>query len=206
LFLTAAKLEAPNPSCFVCRNAIIPLALDVKQWTLERLLKTIVKGRLGFESPTVLIDGDFVWEEGDGAEEDYLVNLPKTLDKLPCGGIQHGTVFELDDTTQNLTIQVSVTHQEDWSDQDEDERQEFPFVVGGAPPKATKPAEAPAEGAKPAAAAPAGAVAEDDDDDDVVLIVDEDNSSSKKRAAEPEGQAPPAKKPKVDDAEVVEID
>lgn len=204
LYLTASTLEAPNPSCFVCRNAIIPLALNVKEWTLERLLKTIVKGRLGFEAPTVLIDGDFVWEEGDGAEEEFLVNLPKTLDKLPCGGIQHGTVFELDDTTQNLTIQVSVTHREDWSDQDEDEREEFPFVVGGAPPKATKAAEAPVEDSKPAAM-PAAAV-EDDDDDDIVLIVDEGDSSSKKRSAEPEAKAPPAKKPKVDYAEIIEIE
>jgi hypothetical protein len=193
----------------VCRNAIIPLALDVTQWTLERLLKTVVKERLGFESPTVLIDGDFVWEEGDGAdEEEFLVNLPKTLDKLPCGGIRHGTVFELDDTTQNLTIQVSVTHRDDWSDQDEDERAEFPFVVGGAPPKANKPSEVPAaDDAKPAAVPVASAADDNDDDDDVVLIVDEDEaSSSKKRPAEPEGQAPPAKKAKMDDTEVIEID
>lgn len=113
--MTASKLESPNPNCFVCRNATIPLTLNVHQWTLEQFLQKIVKARLGFEAPTVLIDGDFVWEEGDGADAaEFAPNLPKPLSQLPCGGIQHGTVIELDDATQNLTIQVSVSHQENW--------------------------------------------------------------------------------------------
>lgn len=204
LYLTASKLESPNPLCFVCRNATIPLTLNTKEWTLERLIKIIAKGRLGFEAPTVLIDGDFVWEEGEGADsEEFAINLPKTLDQLPCGGIQHGTVFELDDTTQNLTIQVSVTHKEDWSEQPEDEREEFPFVVGGAPPKAA--AAAVATTTTTTEDAKAAAKAADDDDDDVVLVVDEDQAS-KKRAAVPEEEERLAKKPRLSDAEVIEID
>ncbi len=202
LYLTAAKLEPPNPNCFVCRNATIPLALNVKKWTLDRLLKSVVKGRLGFEAPTVLIDGDFIWEEGEGADsEEYVINLPKTLDMLPCGGIQHGTVFELDDATQNLTIQVTVTHEEDWPDQSEDEREEFPFVVGGAPPKSDKPTAALAEATK------SPSTREEDDDDDVVLVVDAHGASDKKRRAESEEEARRAKKRKMaPETEVIEIE
>ena len=210
LYLTASKLETPNPDCFVCRNATIPLILNVQTWTLERLLKIIVKGRLGFEAPTVLIDGDLIWEEGEGANsEEFMVNLPKALDQLPCGGIQHGSVFELDDATQNLTIQISVTHQVDWPDQPEDEREEFPFVVGGAPPKSSNaPAAAttdnPSENGGTVASVPA--VANDDDDDDIVVVMDAESSGQKRRAERGEN-SPAAKKRKVaPGTEVIEID
>ena len=49
LYLTASKLEDPNPNCFVCKNATIPLTLNVNEWTLERFLEIIVKKKLGFE-------------------------------------------------------------------------------------------------------------------------------------------------------------
>ena len=198
--MTASSLETPNPDCFVCRHATIPLTLNVDEWTLERLLKTVVKGKLGFEAPTVLIDGDIVWEEGDGADsEDYMINLPKTLSNLPCGGIKQGTVFELDDTTQNLSIEVSVTHQQDWP-QDE-EADEFPFVVGAAPPK-SKPAAPvpPTEGTK------VSATKDPADDDDVLLVLSEDEEPLvKKRRSEQD--LPPSKKAKiaaVDDVVVIE--
>lgn len=177
----------------------------MEEWTLERLLKTVVKEKLGFEAPTVLIDGDILWEEGDGADsEDYMVNLPKTLAKLPCGGIQHGTVFELDDTTQNLSIEVTVTHQKEWP-QDE-ETEEFPFLIGAAPPKA-KPAAPPTaeESKSPAAAKPEA----NDDDDDVLVLSDDEGEPTKKRRSEEGGDAgPDAKKTKIvaEDDDIIVID
>lgn len=202
--MTAVKLEPPNPACFVCRNATIPLTLDVQKWTLERLLKTVVKGRLGFEAPTVSIDGDFIWEEGEGADsEEFMVNLPKTLNMLPCGGIQHGTIIELDDATQKLKIQVSVMHQSDWPDQPVEEREEFPFVVGEAPPKTISAA------APPAATETSTSAPEEADDDDVVLVVDTEKSAGKKRRSESDGEMHRTKKPKLAPApeeEVIEID
>jgi ubiquitin-like 1-activating enzyme E1 B len=53
LYLTAVPLEKPNPNCFVCKNAVIPLTLNVNEWTLQELLQRVIKGRLGFEEPTV---------------------------------------------------------------------------------------------------------------------------------------------------------
>ena len=200
--MTASSLETPNPDCFVCRHATIPLTLNVDEWTLERLLKTVVKGKLGFEAPTVLIDGDIVWEEGDGADsEDYMINLPKTLSNLPCGGIKQGTVFELDDTTQNLSIEVSVTHQHDWPQ--DDEADDFPFVVGAAPLK-MKPAApvAPTEDTKASATK---ASAEDDDDVLLVLSDDEEPPAANKRRSDDD--LPPSKKTKLsalDDVVVIE--
>jgi ubiquitin-like 1-activating enzyme E1 B len=199
LYLTASTLEAPNPNCFVCRNAVIPLQINIEQWTLENFIKTIVKGRLGFEAPTLLLEGDFIWEEGDGADSsEYEPNLAKTLLKLPCGGIHNGTVLEIDDATQNLTIQISVTHQEVWEgDQAE---LEYPFLVGAAP-KAT------AVTVKPEAAADAKdndddsddiVVVSDDKKEDVVMLLDSDDEgepAAKRPASEANGE-PRAKKQK----------
>mmetsp|Transcript_95713 Transcript_95713/g.143373 ORF Transcript_95713/g.143373 Transcript_95713/m.143373 type:complete len:637 (-) Transcript_95713:292-2202(-) len=200
LFLTASALESPNPSCFVCRNAVIPLQINIDQWTLEQFLKTIVKGRLGFEAPTLLLQGDFIWEEGDGADSsEYELNLAKTLSKLPCGGIRNGTVLEIDDATQNLTIQVSVTNQEVWEGDLAD--LDYPFLVGATPKAAAAPV-------KPEAVATEKCDDDDDDDivvvcddqkeDDVVMLLDSDDeerTNSKRPADSTEGE-PVAKKQK----------
>eukprot|EP00934_Nitzschia_sp_Nitz4_P006679 Nitzschia sp. Nitz4//scaffold13_size275219//189801//191807//NITZ4_000894-RA/size275219-processed-gene-0.100-mRNA-1//1//CDS//3329536074//6669//frame0 len=204
LYLTASTLEAPNPNCFVCRNATIPLTLNVNEWTLELLLQKIVKAKLGFEAPTVLIDGDFVWEEGEGADSaEFEPNLSKVLSKLPCGGIQHGTVFELDDATQDLTIQVSVTHQEQW---DVEDTGDLPFLVGGTPPKPKE--EAPEKSAASTEEAPAVA-AKASGGDDIVLVIDDDEdegpAAGDKRFAEDE-LGPPTKKARATEPDVIAIE
>ena len=184
LYLTASPLERPNPNCFVCKNAIIPLSLNVEEWTLQEFLKRIVKGRLGFEEPTLMLQGDFIWEEGDGADEDeFKMNLPKKLSELPCGGIKHGTVLEIDDNSQNLCIQVAVTHKNVWEG---DEVPDFPFTVGALPPPTKREDPKPTVAANissDAVTSASGPVVEDDDD--VVLIVDEDEANhSGKRSIE----------------------
>jgi ubiquitin-like 1-activating enzyme E1 B len=204
LYLTASTLEDPNPNCFVCKNAVIPLALNVNEWTLQEFLQRIVKQRLGFEEPTLMLNGDFVWEEGDGAEDDYHVNLPKTLTALPCGGIQHGTVLEIDDNSQNLTIHVSVTHQDVWEG---DEVPDYPFTVGSMPDMKKTKDEMLVDAASPAAAAKPSLA--DHDDDDVILILNKEDVTTqrdKKRPLEHGDQKCAAKKQKTKEQEVIEID
>jgi ubiquitin-like 1-activating enzyme E1 B len=212
LYLIACPLEEPNPNCFVCKNAIIPLSLNVEEWTLKDFLQRVIKARLGFQEPTLLLNGDVIWEEGEGAEEeDYKCNLPKTLKGLPCGGIQHGTVLEIDDNSQNLCIQVLVSHQDVWEG---DEVPDFPFTVGKVPPKKEedqKPAASAAEVSTTSSSdgKSAAAAAEDDDDDDIILIVGDDEDGAtigdKKRSMET-GDERPSKKAKTADDEVIEID
>jgi ubiquitin-like 1-activating enzyme E1 B len=208
LYLTSSFLESPNPNCFVCKNANIPLTLNTNEWTLEDFLKLIVKKRLGFEQPTIILGGDFIWEEGDGADaEEFQPNLKKALSKLPCGGIQHGTVVEIDDASQNLTIQVSVTHQDVWEG---DEVDDHPFLVGAVPPKANKEESAAPPTAAGNGEATATSTASADDDDDIVYIIDDndgdakDNGDKKRPAEETNGEAP-SKKAKVDSDPAVEV-
>jgi len=231
LYLIASPLEKPNPKCFVCKNAIIPLALNVEEWTLRDFLAKIVKGRLGFEEPTLMLEGDFIWEEGDGAEADFEMNLSKTLSGLPCGGIKDGTVLEIDDNSQNLSIQVAITHRDVWEG---DEVPDFPFTVGALPPKKEEKIEQPVSTAaavessgKDARVSSALAMegGDDNNDDDVVLIIDEDGADAEtgdetkvagKRSVEEiagDDAEKPAKRAKtessggtVEDIEVIEIE
>jgi ubiquitin-like 1-activating enzyme E1 B len=93
LYLTSGKLDKPNPACFVCSKANVPLNLKIAEWTLRDLLDKVVKKDLGFEAPSILIESDTIWEEGDGADtEAFVANLDKKLTDLPCGGIQNGTL------------------------------------------------------------------------------------------------------------------
>lgn len=216
-FLSSSKLDSPNPKCFVCRNATIPLTLNVETWTLQDLLTRVIKKDLGFETPTLMLDGDMIYEEGDDADTDaFAPNLVKVLTKLPCGGIQNGTILRVEDFSQDLEVDVCITHQETWEKEDgETDEDAAKYVIGGEKPQAVAAA---------AAAAPAGggAVEEEDkkfaaaatvndvDDDDIeVLDMDDvhEEEDSKPAASgkrklgncEENGEPPAAKKAKTDE-------
>ena len=214
LYLTASSLEGPNPSCFVCRHATLTVALDLPKWTLAQFLQVIVKQRLGFEQPTILLQGDFIWEEGDGVDaSDYQGNLRKLLADLPCGGITHGSMVDIEDFSQDLTVQLSITQRDNWTEEDGDQ----PFAVLGQIPKGAASADATTADVQVSTKPSDSKLEEDDDDDDVVLVIDEkadDDTEEKKPAAKrrPETEVtngrPPAKKRKVHlpETEVIEID
>mmetsp|Transcript_858 Transcript_858/g.1827 ORF Transcript_858/g.1827 Transcript_858/m.1827 type:complete len:177 (+) Transcript_858:328-858(+) len=175
-----------------------------------------------------MLQGDFIWEEGDGADEDeFKMNLPKKISELPCGGIKHGTVLEIDDNSQNLSIQVAVTHKDVWEG---DEVPDFPFTVGAIPPSTkredTKPSGTTTQSSSDKATSALEASSKmivEDDDDDVVLIVDDDddgvntNSAGKRSMDDANNEEKPAKKAKTTpsnddgpsaegDVEVIEIE
>lgn len=114
-YLLPTILPDPNPSCFVCRNAVISVILNTQKWTLEMLLRRIIKKELGFMEPSIMIGDDIILEEGEGADASgYAVNLPKTLVSLPAGGVVHGTVIVVEDFTQDLEVNICVSHKDVW--------------------------------------------------------------------------------------------
>ncbi len=198
LYLSATPLEKPNPKCFVCRNATLALSLTTTHWTLQDLLTKVLKHELGFEQPTLMIEGDMIWEEGEGADSAfYTPNLSKLLPLLPSGGIQHGTVIRVEDFSQELEVDVCFHHVDTWPENvDEDEaarenirgNDEHLFIVGGDKPIVAATSEVAA------ATAPAttngGGTEQNDDDDDIVEVLAEgevdgkmgSNESGKPRA------------------------
>lgn len=220
-YLQPTTLPDPNPNCFVCRNAIISLALNTQEWTLDMLLSRVIKKELGFHEPTILVGGDIVYEEGEDIDpSEYAINLNKKLVNLPSGGVTHGSVIRIEDYSQDLEVDVNVSHKDRWmikADDDSgvekvDDREEIEkFEIGGKKPVAS--ATTTADGAKDDMAQDPAAAKDDDDD---VEIIDDDNTSTKvtataaassngkKRKPETEEDGNKAKKTKVDTDEVIE--
>eukprot|EP00622_Pseudochattonella_farcimen_P001452 FR736149.1.p1 GENE.FR736149.1~~FR736149.1.p1 ORF type:complete len:162 (+),score=17.97 FR736149.1:64-486(+) len=56
-----------------------------------------------------------LWEEGEGADtEGFEQNAEKMMDKLPAGGLQDGSIFTVEDFSQDLELEVCVHHRDDF--------------------------------------------------------------------------------------------
>ena len=192
LFLVSTELEPPNPGCYVCRSASIPLSLNISNWTLEDLLDKIIKKELGFEEPTLMLE-DIIWEEGDGADtETYGVNLQKKLGELPCGGITNGSVLQIQDFSQDLEVDLVITQQDVWEKAEDDEdSDEFRYSLKGSKPVANS-SKSPASTENPATEK------DGDEDGDIVFL-----TNGKVKNSNP--ASPPAKKRKTEQG-AIEID
>ena len=226
-YLQPTTLPDPNPNCFVCRNAIISLTLNTQEWTLDMLLSRVIKKELGFHLPTIIVGGGIVYEEGEDIDpSEYAINLPKQLVNFPSGGVTHGSVIRIEDYSQDLEVDVNVSHKERWmmkADDDSgaekvDDREEIEkFEIGGKKPVASATTADSSDGANDDIAQDPAAVDKEDDDDDIEIIVDDDiptkdtaaaatSSNGKKRKTDTEEDGNKAKKTKVDTDEVIEIE
>mmetsp|Transcript_5777 Transcript_5777/g.12623 ORF Transcript_5777/g.12623 Transcript_5777/m.12623 type:complete len:773 (+) Transcript_5777:1-2319(+) len=215
--LQPTTLPEPNPNCFVCRNATISLSLNTKEWTLGMLLNRVIKKELGFAQPSIMIGEDsIVYEEGEDIDpSEYSTNLSKKLVNLPAGGLGHGSSIRVEDFTQDLEVDVSVSHKDHWvivekengkkGEPKEDDREEIEkFEIGG-----KKPIVAEAAPGKDGTSAEAGSNAngdsvdakadgaDDSDDDDIEVIEADDvnsNGDSKMPAKDSVGSKAPTKK------------
>ena len=195
------------------------------------LLARVIKKELGFTEPTIMIGEDIVYEEGEDIDpSEFAVNLSKSLVDLPAGGMGHGSIVRIEDFTQNLEVEVSVSHKDHWVIVDKekkgetqpDNREEIElFEIGGKKPVATTDTTA-AAAADSSSAKDEEKQPDDDSDDDIELVDMDDKpkedsssaresngSSSKKRSLEEEEPSSNGvKKAKVvaDDDEVIEIE
>lgn len=197
-YIQPTNLPPPNHKCFVCRGAKIDVQIDVTQWNLQDFVAKVIKKRLGFVEPTILLgDGDIIHEEGEGADAaSYAVNQPKKLQDLPAGGIKGGSMVQIEDFYQNLEVEINIIQRDEW----DEEKEPDGFFIGG---------EIPVAAAESNEGATDGATSEkkDDEDDDVVMMVDEPEEPSKKRSRDDdekeENYEYRAKKMKTDDSVLV---
>jgi len=215
--LQPTTLPEPNPNCFVCRNATISLSLNTKEWTLEMLLNRVIKKELGFAQPSIMIGEDsIVYEEGEDIDpSEYSTNLSKRLVNLPAGGLGHGSSMRVEDFTQDLEVDVSVSHKDHWmivekengkkGEAKEDDREEIEkFEIGGKKPIAAETApgkdgaSTEAESNANGDSVDANAGGSDDSDDDDIEVIEADdvnsNGDSKMPAKDSVGSKAPTKK------------
>lgn len=67
-------------------------------------MQKVIKGRLGFNEPTIAVGANLLYEEGEDCDEDLKENLVLKLAECPGGGIQDGFIVTIDDFTQNLQV------------------------------------------------------------------------------------------------------
>eukprot|EP00557_Chaetoceros_sp_GSL56_P005690 CAMPEP_0176499734 /NCGR_PEP_ID=MMETSP0200_2-20121128/13103_1 /TAXON_ID=947934 /ORGANISM="Chaetoceros sp., Strain GSL56" /LENGTH=646 /DNA_ID=CAMNT_0017898209 /DNA_START=50 /DNA_END=1987 /DNA_ORIENTATION=+ len=137
-YLLPTFLPDPNPKCFVCKNAVINLTLNTTNWTLEMLLRRVLKKELGFMEPSITIGSSIIYEEGeDIGDDEYTVMLQKKLADLPAGGVKHGVVIRVEDFTQDLEVDICFHHQSEWEPKDGEDalaEEEELFTIGGDKP------------------------------------------------------------------------
>lgn len=185
-YLQPTSLPNPNPKCFVCRNAIIFLAVDTEQWTLGMLLRRVIKKELGFMEPSLSLGSNMIYEEGDDIDEDqYSTNLCKKLVDLP-GGITDGSVIEIEDFTQDLEVELHVSHKNEWEKDTDgiEKEEEEKFIISGNKPTASSNDKASNGQGKEGDSTHDND--DDDDDDDIEIVVEAQNTKNgngKKRAA-----------------------
>ncbi len=80
------------------------MQIDVKETTLAELVAKVLKGRLGFNEPSVMLGSSFLYEEGEDCDEDLRDNLPLKLADCPAGGICDGALLSVEDFTQKLEV------------------------------------------------------------------------------------------------------
>ncbi|PNW82850.1 hypothetical protein CHLRE_06g296983v5 [Chlamydomonas reinhardtii] len=184
----------PRPSCMVCGKTQLTLRINTKTTPLSGLVGAVIKKRLAVNSPNLMCGG-FLYEEGEGLEEDeeaaYAALLPRPLRDLPGGGLGHGAILTVQDQSQHWGVDVIIAHTEDLSPDDAPEG----FILEGALPTASAPAPPEQDGGKqqqqeaPSAAAKrkaAAAVAEDAAG--VLHITDSDDDDDEQEGKEEEGQ------------------
>ena len=134
--LQPVALEGPQPTCYVCRNATIPVALDTNETTLQTFVDVVLKKKLGFIDPAV--------DKGnsglvDSEDEGLARNLPLTLAKLPAGGVVNGTLLCVNDFQIDLEVNVEVRHKanKDFDEKANPERVDILTGAAAAPAVAT---------------------------------------------------------------------
>ena len=108
--LQPTKADEPKHSCFVCNTAQLVLQIDVTKATVGDLVNKVLKKKLAFHEPTVMINYSQVYEEGEGADEDLKDNLVFVLQDCPGGGINDGTVVSVSDFSQDMEVNIVVKH------------------------------------------------------------------------------------------------
>jgi ubiquitin-like 1-activating enzyme E1 B len=176
VLLARAALEPPSASCMACGRAVVTLRADTSRLTLRQLVEAVLKRHLALNEPTLASDGGFMYEEGEGLEDDEKEAnerlLPLALAALPGGGVKGGSVLSVTDQSQGGTrVELVVRHD---AGLDELEAPEGFLLEGAA---------AAVQAAAAAAAAGGGGDGREQQQ--------EEQAQAKKRAREDKEQVPP---------------
>ncbi|GIL50913.1 hypothetical protein Vafri_6998 [Volvox africanus] len=150
--------EPPSKTCMVCGKVTLSLKINTETATLSSLLSGVIKKRLAVNTPNLLCGG-FLYEEGEGLEDDeveaYTAMLSRTLASLPGGGLRHGSILTVQDQSQHFGVDVIIVHTEGLNEEEAPEG----FVLEGDVPTAPPQEQEQDQHRQPQAQVVAAAVA-----------------------------------------------
>ena len=125
--LSYSRIEPPSKSCYVCSDQNSQrLRVDCSRFTVAQLIEDVIKRHLSFNDPTIdyttlsqdgeqlaegIIDAEDMDEDDLRAHKRRESFLPQTLACLPFP-IDSGTRIEVDDTSQELKINLIVENED----------------------------------------------------------------------------------------------
>lgn len=122
--LVSCSMDEKNPSCYVCSSNFVKLKVDTKTVTLKSFIELVLRSQLNMLQPTLIVDNDILFESGEDVEEDFVDQLPKSLNAIR---IIDNTVLQVEDFSQDISIQIAVEHKE----RDFFENPDRPFEFSG---------------------------------------------------------------------------
>lgn len=122
--LQRIKPLPPNPKCYVCSKAQVVMEADTGLMTLGRLVDDVLRKALAFAEPTVTVGSTMHYECGDDLEEDererYDALRKRRLGDLPGDPIGHGSLVQVEDFSQEMSVELLVCHREPREGEDPD--------------------------------------------------------------------------------------
>jgi ubiquitin-like 1-activating enzyme E1 B len=148
--------EEPNPKCYVCGAQSVFVSFNTRTTTFRTFVEEVVKQRLNFKEPSIMVGDDIMLESGADIDEEDKERYEKQLDKF-CDQVRisHNAIVEVEDfVIENFKLQISIAHVEGFDDP------EKKFEIAG---------EAPSVPTVPAASN-TNTTEKKDDEDDVVFV------------------------------------
>jgi ubiquitin-like 1-activating enzyme E1 B len=107
-YLQPTEADQPSKECFVCRTSQLQLEVDTRNYKFGDFVKKVLKTRLGFMQPCVVLGSSILYEEGidedDDEHEFYQSNLMKSLSACPAGGLNHDSIVNISDDSLELHV------------------------------------------------------------------------------------------------------
>ena len=103
-------MEEPIITCFVCQKSPLMVTIDTNVATLFDFVTLVLKGRLGFNAPSVSVGADPIYEEGEDCDEELAENLHLILTQCPAGGIHHNSELTIEDFSQDMNVIIMIQH------------------------------------------------------------------------------------------------
>jgi ubiquitin-like 1-activating enzyme E1 B len=110
--LQGTRCDAPKASCAVCGNGSASVQLDTSSFTFSDLVEKVIRGGLGFNSPSVEIGDVELYYHAEQSEEPCPYMLRALAPPRPAGaGIGHMAVLTISDETQgDFRTNLAVVH------------------------------------------------------------------------------------------------